>query len=179
MLVIGVPLAAVSAVTITFETGNSIIISFKGEKSMPATYIVRICEFSCIYLHICHENAYKLSHESRLIAILVNTHYNTSKEFLIARPEKEIDFYTVFVSVMVSVCYDLLPCLKSLPKKGVGALSSVSTCLVYSDSTPSKQIIGQTITYNGITSRFEVGTQHSERYHVNVRCSSRCTPKDA
>ena len=45
-------------------------------------------------------------------------------------------------------------------KEGVGALSSVFAlerpCHVYSNSMFSKQIIGQTITYNGITSGFKV-----------------------
>ena len=44
---------------------------------------------------------------------------------------------------------------------GVGTLSSVShtkvrPCHVYSDSMPSKQIIGQTITFNKTTSGFKV-----------------------
>ena len=50
--------------------------------------------------------------------------------------------------------------LTSLSKRGAGALLSVSAfnhervpCHVYSCSIPSKQ---QTITYNGITSRFQV-----------------------
>ena len=45
----------------------------------------------------------------------------------------------------------------------VGAPSNVSyltmkerPCHVYSDSMPSKQIIGQTVTYNGTTTDFEV-----------------------
>ena len=54
--------------------------------------------------------------------------------------------------------------LTSLPKRGVGALSNVShlttkecPCHVYSNSKPlNKQIIGHKITYNRITSSFEV-----------------------
>ena len=56
---------------------------------------------------------------------------------------------------------------KSAKKGGVGALVSVShlttkehPCHVYSDSMPSKQIIGQTITYNGTTC-FSNSTQSS------------------
>ena len=62
--------------------------------------------------------------------------------------------------------------LTSLPKRGVGALSSVShlttkecPCHVYSNLMPLKQTIGQTVMYNGTISSFEVesdGTQHSE-----------------
>ena len=53
--------------------------------------------------------------------------------------------------------------LTSLPKRGVGALSSVSTfkhkrvpmsCLQH--PRPTKQIIGRTLAYHGITSFFEV-----------------------
>ena len=48
----------------------------------------------------------------------------------------------------------------SLPKRGVGALSTVTTKErprhVYNDSKPSKQIIAHKITYNGITSGLEV-----------------------
>ena len=42
---------------------------------------------------------------------------------------------------------------------------------IYNDLKPSKQIIGHKITYNVITSGFEVspdGTQHSELYDVTV-----------
>ena len=53
--------------------------------------------------------------------------------------------------------------LTSLPKRGVGALSTVSAfnyeraaTSCYNDSKPSKQIIGHKITYNKITSGFEV-----------------------
>ena len=53
--------------------------------------------------------------------------------------------------------------LTSLPKRGVGDLSTVPHLTtkerphhVYSDSKPSKQIIAHKITYNGITSGFEV-----------------------
>ena len=53
--------------------------------------------------------------------------------------------------------------LISLPKMGLGTLLSVSAAnhertptVSYSDLMPSKQIIGQTITYNGTTSGFEV-----------------------
>ena len=50
--------------------------------------------------------------------------------------------------------------LTSLPERGVSALSSVShmkvrPCHVYSDPMASKQITGQTVTYNGTTSSFE------------------------
>ena len=53
--------------------------------------------------------------------------------------------------------------LTSLPKRGVGAFLKVQPlitkehpCHVYSDLMHSKQIIGQTVTYNGTTSGFEV-----------------------
>ena len=53
--------------------------------------------------------------------------------------------------------------LTSLPKRGLGALSTVSHLTmkefprhVYSDLKPSKQIIGHKITYNVITSGFDV-----------------------
>ena len=51
--------------------------------------------------------------------------------------------------------------LTSLPKRGMGALSMHLTmkehpCHAYSDLMSSKQIIGQTIMYNGASSRFKV-----------------------
>ena len=53
--------------------------------------------------------------------------------------------------------------LISLPKRGVGALSTVPHLTkkerphhVYNNSKPSKQIIAHKITYNGITSGFKV-----------------------
>ena len=59
--------------------------------------------------------------------------------------------------------YPLAEELTNLPKRGVGALCSVSIltmkelpCHVYSDLMPSKQIIGQIIAYIGTTSSFEV-----------------------
>ena len=57
----------------------------------------------------------------------------------------------------------------SLPKRRVGTLSSVTMkeqhpCHVYSDSMPLNQIIGQTITYNGAASGFEV----KSRWHTTL-----------
>ena len=60
---------------------------------------------------------------------------------------------------------------------GVSALSSahlttkVHPCHVCSDSMPSRQIIGQTITYNKATAASKSspdGTQHSEWHHVTM-----------
>ena len=66
----------------------------------------------------------------------------------------------------------------SLPKRRVGALSTVSTVNhkehpgdVDSDLKPSKQIIGHKTTYNGITAASKSspdGTWHSEWHDVTV-----------
>ena len=67
--------------------------------------------------------------------------------------------------------------LTSLPKRGVGALSTVSAFshervpTFYNDSKPSKQIIGHKITYTespAASKSSHDGTQHSELYDVMV-----------
>ena len=66
--------------------------------------------------------------------------------------------------------------LTSLPKRGVGAMLSVSHLStkvrpwhVYSNSRPSNQITGQTITSNRTSIRLlHDGPQHSEGHHIIV-----------
>ena len=61
-----------------------------------------------------------------------------------------------------------------MPKRGVGALSTVSAFKecprhVYSDLKPSKQIIGHKITESPVASKSSPdNTQHSELYDVTV-----------
>ena len=66
--------------------------------------------------------------------------------------------WCLIVSVYCSLAKERLWAehLTSLPKWGVGTLECFRERAPMSDSMPLKQIIGQTITYNGTTSGFEV-----------------------
>ena len=75
---------------------------------------------------------------------------------------QSIHVYTEYYRSLVKEC-SWVEHLTSLAKRGVGALSSVlhlttkdSPCHVYSNLMPLKQIIEQTIMYNGAISTFEV-----------------------